>query len=186
MRGAHTRAEGATGWRRRSVTKESPIGWSGSVSSRVVRVSGGAAFGCAPHRAVAPAAAAPPAVVTQSGFEPTYDSLDCGLLAHDAAHGWCTGRILNTNSHGLVTATTARDFGPIRISVKTYQPAGRTSTDTTGGAHRWCRSTSARLDRRCGPRRARREGNPGVGNWGLSNVYRACHCLGSSFGCELK
>jgi hypothetical protein len=57
-----------------------------------------------------------------------YDSLACGLLADQAAQDWCTGRILNTNSHGLVTATAAENFGPVRISVKTYQPAKKGSS----------------------------------------------------------
>lgn len=65
--------------------------------------------------------------VLDTGSKPTlknqvvYDSLACGLLAEEAAQNWCTGRILNTNSSGLVTATKAADFGSIRITVKTYQ-----------------------------------------------------------------
>ena len=50
-----------------------------------------------------------------------YDSLACGLLAEQAAQTWCTGRILNTNAHGLVTATKSATFGAVRIMVKTYQ-----------------------------------------------------------------
>lgn len=50
-----------------------------------------------------------------------YDSLACGVLADEAAQNWCTSRVLDTNSEGLVTATKAADFGPVRISVKTYQ-----------------------------------------------------------------
>jgi len=56
-----------------------------------------------------------------------YDSLACGLLAERAAQNWCTGRILNTNSRGLVTATTSKTFGPLRITVKTYQAAKTSS-----------------------------------------------------------
>jgi len=56
-----------------------------------------------------------------------YDSLACAALADEAAQNWCTGRILNTNSHGLVTATKATDFGPVRITVKTYQSAKSSS-----------------------------------------------------------
>lgn len=52
-----------------------------------------------------------------------YDSLACGALADEAAQSWCTGRILNTNSHGLVTATKTANFGPVSITVKTYQSA---------------------------------------------------------------
>lgn len=50
-----------------------------------------------------------------------YDSLACGLLADEAAQDWCTGRILNTNRRGLVDASKAKDFGPVRITVRTYQ-----------------------------------------------------------------
>jgi hypothetical protein len=52
-----------------------------------------------------------------------YDSLACGLLANVAAQNWCTGRILDTNSRGLVTATESASFGAVRITVKTYQAA---------------------------------------------------------------
>jgi hypothetical protein len=52
-----------------------------------------------------------------------YDSLACGLLADQAAQTWCTGRILDTNAHGLVTATKSSTFGAVRITVKTYQAA---------------------------------------------------------------
>lgn len=50
-----------------------------------------------------------------------YDSLACGLLADEAAQNWCTGRILNTDSTGLVTATMAKSFGLVEITVRTYQ-----------------------------------------------------------------
>ena len=50
-----------------------------------------------------------------------YGARSCGLLANPAAQTWCTGRILNTNAHGLATATTSRTFGSIRITAKTYQ-----------------------------------------------------------------
>jgi hypothetical protein len=50
-----------------------------------------------------------------------YDSLACAALADQAAQSWCTRRILNTNSHGLVTATSTADFGAVSITVKTYQ-----------------------------------------------------------------
>jgi len=51
-----------------------------------------------------------------------YDALACGAFGDQGAQNWCTSRILNTNSHGLVTATKAEDFGAVRITVKTYQP----------------------------------------------------------------
>ncbi len=50
-----------------------------------------------------------------------YDSLACGLLGDRAAQTWCTGRILNTNAHGLVTATKSATFGAVRVTVRTYQ-----------------------------------------------------------------
>jgi hypothetical protein len=56
-----------------------------------------------------------------------YDSLACGLLANVAAQNWCTGRILDTNSRGLVTATKSASFGAVRITVKTYQAAKASS-----------------------------------------------------------
>lgn len=56
-----------------------------------------------------------------------FDSLACGVLADETAQKWCTGRILNTNSRGLVTATTARSFGPVRVTVKTYQSSKSSS-----------------------------------------------------------
>jgi hypothetical protein len=56
-----------------------------------------------------------------------YDSLACGLLADVAAQNWCTGRILNTNSRGLVTASKSATFGVARITVKTFQ-AGKVSS----------------------------------------------------------
>ena len=58
-----------------------------------------------------------------------YDSLACSALGDKAAQNWCTSRILNTTSHGLATATEAADFGPVRITVKTYQ-----STRSSGPA----------------------------------------------------
>ena len=57
-----------------------------------------------------------------------YDSLACGLLADQAAQNWCTGRILNTNSRGLVTVTKSASFGAVRITVKTYQAAKPSSS----------------------------------------------------------
>jgi hypothetical protein len=56
-----------------------------------------------------------------------YDSLACGLLAEMVAQKWCTGRILNTGSRGLITATASKTFGPLRITVKTYQAAKASS-----------------------------------------------------------
>ena len=56
-----------------------------------------------------------------------YDSLTCGAFGGQSAQNWCTSRILNTNSHGLVTATKAADFGAVRITVKTYQAAKSSS-----------------------------------------------------------
>jgi tetrahydromethanopterin S-methyltransferase subunit F len=50
-----------------------------------------------------------------------YDSLVCAFLADRSAQNWCMGRVLNTNSHGLVTATGSANFAPVRITVKTYQ-----------------------------------------------------------------
>ncbi len=52
-----------------------------------------------------------------------YDSLACGELAGRSAQAWCLGRALNTRAHHLVTATTSRSFGPLRITVHTFQKA---------------------------------------------------------------
>ncbi len=52
-----------------------------------------------------------------------YDSLACGVLAGTTARDWCTERILNTSAHGLATASKSGHFGPLRITVKTYQSA---------------------------------------------------------------
>lgn len=51
-----------------------------------------------------------------------YGAQSCGLLAAGNAQTWCTARILNTGSRGLVNATTSRTFGAVRVTVKTYQP----------------------------------------------------------------
>lgn len=56
-----------------------------------------------------------------------YDSLACGALADEVAQRWCTGRVLNANAHGLVTATKVANFGPASITVKMYR-----STKSTG------------------------------------------------------
>jgi tetrahydromethanopterin S-methyltransferase subunit F len=56
-----------------------------------------------------------------------YDSLVCALFGDRRAQSWCTGRILNTNSHGLVTATASANYAPVRITVKTYQSSKASS-----------------------------------------------------------
>lgn len=57
-----------------------------------------------------------------------YDSHVCGALSNDqSAQAWCEGRVLNTNAHGLVNATKAATFGRVRITVKTYENAKRSS-----------------------------------------------------------
>jgi hypothetical protein len=49
-----------------------------------------------------------------------YDSLACRVFATVAAENWCTGRVLNTNAKGMVTASATRDFGGLDITVRTY------------------------------------------------------------------
>jgi len=39
-----------------------------------------------------------------------FDSLTCREFSSKAAQKWCTGRILNTNANGLVTATNSKTF----------------------------------------------------------------------------
>jgi hypothetical protein len=56
-----------------------------------------------------------------------YDSFVCAYLGDKSAQSWCTSRILNTNSHGLVTATSSANFAPVRITVKTYQSSKASS-----------------------------------------------------------
>lgn len=50
-----------------------------------------------------------------------YDSLTCREFSTKAAQTWCTGRILNTNKDGLVTATKSKTFSGLRITVRTYR-----------------------------------------------------------------
>ncbi len=50
-----------------------------------------------------------------------YDSLVCGELSGRAAQAWCLGRVLNTNKHGLETATSKRVFGALEITARTYR-----------------------------------------------------------------
>jgi hypothetical protein len=49
-----------------------------------------------------------------------YDSLVCRVFANLTAENWCTSRILNTNAKGMKTATMARNFGGLEITVRTY------------------------------------------------------------------
>jgi hypothetical protein len=51
----------------------------------------------------------------------SYDSLSCRDFATEAAQKWCTGRVLNTNANGLVTATETKTFAGLRITVRTYR-----------------------------------------------------------------
>jgi hypothetical protein len=50
-----------------------------------------------------------------------YDSLVCGEFSNKAGQTWCLGRILDTNSKGLITATKSAVFGGLRMTVKTYR-----------------------------------------------------------------
>jgi hypothetical protein len=50
-----------------------------------------------------------------------YDSLSCRVFADLAAEKWCTSRIINTNSTGLVTATRTKMFEGLEMTVKTYR-----------------------------------------------------------------
>jgi hypothetical protein len=50
-----------------------------------------------------------------------FDSLTCREFSTEAAQKWCTGRILNTNARGLVTATQSKTFHGLRITVRTYR-----------------------------------------------------------------
>ncbi|MFI5035019.1 MAG: hypothetical protein ACHQFZ_02300 [Acidimicrobiales bacterium] len=51
----------------------------------------------------------------------TYDTLTCRAFAGAAGQRWCTGRILNTDSKGLVTASKSKLFNGVRIAVRTYR-----------------------------------------------------------------
>jgi hypothetical protein len=55
-----------------------------------------------------------------------YLSLTCREFSTEIAQKWCTGRILNTNSTGLVTATKSKSFNGLRFTVRTY----RSTTDS--------------------------------------------------------
>lgn len=50
-----------------------------------------------------------------------YDSLVCGELSGMTAQAWCLARALNTDKHGLVTATATKVFGPREVTVRTYR-----------------------------------------------------------------
>jgi hypothetical protein len=50
-----------------------------------------------------------------------FDSLACRVFANLAAEKWCTSRILNTNSTGMVTATRSKSFEGLNMTVKTYR-----------------------------------------------------------------
>jgi hypothetical protein len=51
----------------------------------------------------------------------SYDSLTCREFASEAAQKFCTGRILNTNSKGLITASESKTFSGLKITVRTYR-----------------------------------------------------------------
>lgn len=57
-----------------------------------------------------------------------YDSLACREFANMTAQKWCTSRILNTNSSGLVTATESRSFNGLRMMVRTFRSSNISST----------------------------------------------------------
>jgi len=57
----------------------------------------------------------------------TYDSLTCLEFSTKAAQRWCTGRILNTNSSGLVTGTMSKTFQGLRLTVRTYRSTSSSS-----------------------------------------------------------
>jgi hypothetical protein len=57
----------------------------------------------------------------------TYDALTCGQFSTTAAQTWCTGRILNTNAKGLLTATASKTFGGLLITVRTYRSQTRST-----------------------------------------------------------
>lgn len=48
-----------------------------------------------------------------------YDSLVCGELSGKPAQAWCLERALNTDKHGLVTATSRKVFGSLEIAIRT-------------------------------------------------------------------
>jgi hypothetical protein len=50
-----------------------------------------------------------------------YLSLTCREFSTKATQKWCTGRILNTNSSGLVTATKSMTIDGLRFTVRTYR-----------------------------------------------------------------
>jgi hypothetical protein len=56
-----------------------------------------------------------------------FDSLTCREFSSKAAQKWCTGRILNTNANGLVTATNSKTFDGLRITVRTYRSSASSS-----------------------------------------------------------
>lgn len=56
-----------------------------------------------------------------------FDSLVCREFSTKDAQAWCTGRILNTNASGLITATKTRTFGGLRITVRTYRSSASSS-----------------------------------------------------------
>jgi hypothetical protein len=51
----------------------------------------------------------------------TYDALTCREFSTATAQKWCTGRILDTNADGLITATKSKVFGGLDITVRTYR-----------------------------------------------------------------
>jgi hypothetical protein len=51
----------------------------------------------------------------------TYDALTCREFSTATAQKWCTGRILDTNANGLITATKSKVFGGLDITVRTYR-----------------------------------------------------------------
>ncbi|MHB2028279.1 MAG: hypothetical protein ACYCPT_05600 [Acidimicrobiales bacterium] len=52
-----------------------------------------------------------------------YDTLTCREFANIVAQRWCTSRVLNTNSSGLVTATASKTFNGLEITVRTFRSA---------------------------------------------------------------
>ncbi|MCU1489114.1 MAG: hypothetical protein JWM85_519, partial [Acidimicrobiaceae bacterium] len=48
-----------------------------------------------------------------------YDALTCDAFGGTSARSWCTKRILDPSGKGMVSASGAKDFGGIEITVKT-------------------------------------------------------------------